>query len=75
LFGVPVPQLPAPSQLEDSTELQSLLHWLGQAVCAPGNTQDALVPLQYFLPQVPVPLQLVRGTVKVLHWPGVWLQD
>lgn len=75
LFGVPAPQLPAPSQLEASTALQSALHWLGQAVWVPGNTQDAWLPSQYFLPQVPLPVQLVRGVVRVLHWPGVWLQD
>ena len=40
LFAVPAPQLPEPSQLEDMTALQSVLHWLGQAVCVPGNTQE-----------------------------------
>lgn len=75
LFGVAVPQLPAPSQVDDNTALQSELHWLGQAVCAPGNTHDGWVPSQYFFPQVPVPVQLVRGVVRVLHWPRVWLHD
>ena len=66
-FDVPVPQLPPPSQPADTTALQSELHWFGQAVFESGNTHDAWVPSQYFLPQVPVPLQLVRGVVRVLH--------
>ena len=74
-FAEPVPQLPEPSQLDDTTELQSELHWFEHAVFEPGNTHDVWVPSQYFLPHVPLPGQLVRGVVRVLHWPGVWLQD
>jgi hypothetical protein len=75
LFAEAVPQLPAPSQLEASTAAQSVLHVLGQAVADPGNTQDVCVPSQYFVPQVPLPGQLVRAVEVVLHCPGVCLHD
>ncbi len=71
--AVAAPQLPMPSQLADITELKSLLHCSGHAVSEPGKTQDAWVPSQYFLPQMPLPAQLVRGVVTVVHWPrGLW---
>jgi hypothetical protein len=75
LLGVAAPQLPAPSQLEVMTAAQSELHVLGQAVAEPGNTQAVCVPSQYFVPQVPLPEQLVRAVVVVLHCPGVCLHD
>ena len=36
LLGEPAPQAPDPLQVEDITAVQSLLHWFGQAVSAPG---------------------------------------
>jgi hypothetical protein len=36
LLGEPVPQVPDPLQVDDITAVQSLLHWLGQAVSLPG---------------------------------------
>jgi hypothetical protein len=75
LSAVAVPQTPAPLQLEDKIDAQSELHELGQAVADPGKTQDGFVPSQYFLPQVPLPGQLVRGVVVALHCPGVCLHD
>jgi hypothetical protein len=75
LFVVAAPQLPVPSQLEDMTAAQSVLHVFGQAVVDPGNTQEGCVPSQYFVPQVPLPGQLARAVEVVLHCPGVCLHD
>ena len=75
LFDVAVPQLPVPSQLEDITADQSVLQVLGQAVADPGYTQAVCVPSQYFVPQVPLPVQPVRAVVVALHCPGVALHD
>jgi len=69
-FGVPGPQVPDPLQVEDITAVHSALHSSGQGVSAPGKTQDAWAPSQYVVPQVPVPVQAVRGVVVIRHCPG-----
>ncbi len=71
--GVPATPEPDPLQAEGTTAVHSVLHWSGQGVSPPGKTQPACEPSQYVVPQVPLPLQPVRGVVVIRHCPGTWL--